>query len=139
MTLYSAAEDFAVKSLSSVPGTLAKLRYVSELRREDGQYEHWGLLRIYGERAVQLAIEETHRELVLQILRMPLRELLADARQCAEHQQTDVREYVRRLYVDADKLIPGDLGGGSARHFSTVLQSVSSLIQACKDASRLVS
>jgi hypothetical protein len=139
MTLYSAAEDFALKTLSAVPGKLARLRYVSELRGPDGQYRHWGLLRVYGERAMQQAIEETHRELALEVLRTPLGELVADAMECAEREQADVRKYATRLLADAEKIVPQNLGGGSARHFSTVLQSLASLIRCYRDANLLVS
>jgi hypothetical protein len=138
MTLLSAAEDFTQKTLSAVPTLLGKLKYVSGLRRNDGQYEHWGLIRVYGMQAVQQALEDMHRELVLTVLRMPLRELVADAAQSADYEETSVGDYVARLSADAH-LLPDSIGGGSVRHFNTVLQALSNLIRSCKDANRLVS
>lgn len=139
MTLLSATEDFATRSLSAVPGVLAKLRYVAAMRRENGHYEHWGMERIYGTQTVRQVLESTHRELVLQVLRMPLSELLNDALECAQRAEVSPIEYVAQLKAEADALVPEDIGGGSVRHFSTVLKAISGLTRSCMDANRLVS
>jgi hypothetical protein len=139
MTLLSAAEDFAYKTLPALPGVLGKLRYVSGLRQADGRYEHWGLVRVYGEQAVQQVLGDKHRDLMMQVLRLPLRELVADAIECAEHEEASPADYVALLTEDAKKLIPENVGGGSAHHFRTVLQTLSGLIRSHKDANRLVS
>jgi len=139
MTLLSAVEDFSTRTLATIPGVLGKLRYVAGLRLEDGRYEHWGMTRIYGESAVQQMLEDVHRDLVLQVLRMPLAELVSDASECAEREQVTPAEYVAQLRADADKLVPEKIGGGSVRHFNSVLQAISSLTRCCRDANRLVS
>jgi hypothetical protein len=94
MALFSAADDFSRRTLAALPGLLAKLQYVSGLRRDDGQYAHWGLARVYGEHAARQAIEGIHKDLTLQVLRTPLRELVEDAIQSAENAETDVAEYL---------------------------------------------
>lgn len=139
MPLFSAADDFSRRTLAPLPGLLARLRYVSGLRSEDGRYVHWGLARIYGEHAAGQAIEGIHRELTLQVLRTPLRELVGDAARSADSAEIGLAEYVAQLNADAFRLLPESVGGGSARHFSTVLQALSGLARSCRDASRRVS
>lgn len=139
MTLYSAVDDFALKTLASVPGVLGKLRYVSRLRRADGTYHHWGLERTFGERHAREAMESHHRELLLTILRMPLKDVLQDAKLSASAEEVDVAEYVAALRRDAEELVPADIGGGSVRHFSSVVQALGSLAPSCTGANRQAS
>lgn len=139
MALFSAAEDFSGRTLAALPGLLAKLRYVSGLRRDDGKYGHWGLARTYGEHAATQAIAGVHRELTLQVLRTPLCELVEDAMRCAENADTGLSEYIAQLNDESGRLLPESLAGGSVRHFSTVLQALSGLARSCRDANRRVS
>lgn len=137
--LLTANDDFSRKTLAAVPGVLGKLRYVSGLRLESGEYRHWGLSKVYGERTAQRAIVEAHRTLVLQVLRMSLRELLDDAAvSCAAGQDTS-HAYIMQLKSDRERLLPSDIGGGSAQHFNTVLDALESLIRGGRDANRRVS
>ncbi len=139
MPLFSAADDFSRKTLAALPGLLSKLRYVAGLRREDGQYAHWGLARTYGEHAAEQAIEAIHKELTIQVLRSPLRNLLEDAVRSAESNDTQLADYVAQLNAEQAHLLPGSLAGGSARHFSTVLQALSGLARSYTAANRRVS
>jgi hypothetical protein len=139
MTLYSAAEDFAVRTLSCVPGTLGKLRYVGALRKPDGTYEHWGLERTFGEKPARDAIESSHRELMLKLLRMPLREVMEDAVLSASAEDMKVSEYVEQLRREANLLVPADAGGGSVPHFSSILQALGSLAPSYMVANRQAS
>lgn len=139
MALFSAADDFSRRTLAALPGLLAKLRYVSGLRREDGQYAHWGLARVYGDHVARQAIERIHKELALQVLRTPLRELVQDAIQSAGNAETDVAEYVAQLNKELGRLLPDKFAGGSVRHFSTVLQALSGLARSYTAANRRVS
>jgi hypothetical protein len=43
-------------------------------------------------------------------------------------------EYVERLRSRVPALLPADLGGGSARHFSSVLQALSILVSSMPKA-----
>jgi hypothetical protein len=128
MTLYSPLEDFMQRTVSQVPGLWAKLEYISSLRAEEGGYEHWGLARLFGNEAAQKAIEQAHRNLVLQMLRTPLSTLVEEAKKTAEQQKTALNVYVQELNSQSDRLLPVKLGGGSAKHFSSVLLALSCLV-----------
>ncbi len=118
MTFLSAYEDFVERTLAALPGWWRKLDYLAGLRRADGRYAHWGLQRVYGERRAQEAMAQAHRELMLQVLRTPLRALVDEV----EGGGKEALEFLRQSGVD---LLPGDLGGGSARHFSSVVSAIS--------------
>ncbi len=139
MSLFSVADDFSCNTLGAVPGLWGKLRYVSSLKQSEGHYEHWGLTRKYGTNAVQSAIFDAHRELIFQVLRMPLRQLLAETEKAANRDDVSIKEFVSRLAAEFESLMPTRVGGGSQRHFMTVLQSLSSLVQGYTDASRQAS
>ena len=129
MSLFSALEDFLKTTISRVPGRWNKLVYVAGLRQQ-GRYRHWGLERAHGEQAVQHALRELHHLLFLEVLRTPLPELLEDAEQSASEQELEAEAYLRELGTKDMSLLPADLGGGSARHFSAVLLALSCLVQA---------
>jgi hypothetical protein len=128
MTLKSAIEDVIGTTLAAVSGVLGKLEYLSRLRRGRGSpYTHWGISRAYGEAAAQEALAEAHRLLFLRVLQTPLKELQNDVEISSEASQMKPKEYVENLRGDSRTLLPKDLGGGSARHFSSVLHALLSL------------
>jgi hypothetical protein len=128
MTLKSAIEDVIGTTLAAVSGILGKLEYLSLLRAEGGTpYTHWGLGRVYGEVAAQEALAEAHRLLFLRVLRTPVRELRNDVMISSEASRMNPCEYLENLQGDLPVLMPHDLGGGSARHFSSILHALSSL------------
>jgi hypothetical protein len=140
MSIFSVDEDFVRNTLDAIPGLWGKLRYVSSLRKgDDGRYEHWGLMRKYGENAAEKSIRGIHRELALRILRMPLRELMKETAGGAAQSEIPLREFVTRLIAEQNLLLPNDLGGGSARHFTTVVEALSCLTQPDRGANRQVS
>lgn len=129
MGLRSALEDLTETTLAVVSGVLAKLRYLAGLRRElDGAYVHWGLSRAHGEAAAQQAISDSHREVFLRVLRTPLRELKQDVETSSSSSGMTETELLDELSGKEKDLLPRDLGGGSTRHFSSVLQALSALI-----------
>jgi hypothetical protein len=128
MTLRSALEDLLETTLIGVAGITGKIEYVASLRDQvSGTYSHWGLTRTHGEAAAQQALAEAHRQLFLRLLRTPLCTLCDDVVISGEALQMTGVEYVERLRSRAAALLPPDLGGGSARHFSSVLQALSAL------------
>lgn len=139
MSIFSAEEDFSRNTLDAVSGVWQKLRYVSELRQPDGHYEHWGLMRKYGKNAAERAILRAHQELALHILRMPLGKLVEQTADAAAQGEISPSVFVARLIAEGHRLLPGDLCGGSLRHFTSVLESLSSLAQAYRDANRQAS
>ena len=129
MTLKSALEDLLGTTLAGVAGIAGKIEYVASLRdTASGAYSHWGLTRAYGETAAQHALAEAHRLMFLRLLRTPLRALRDDVVVSSGALQMTAGEYVERLRNHAPALLPPDLGGGSARHFSSVLHALSILV-----------
>ena len=145
MTLKSALEDVLGTTLAAVAGVVGKIEYVASLRDlASGAYSHWGLSRAYGDSAAQQALAEAHRLLFLRLLRTPLRTLRDDV--VASYQATNLGgasdgesgnesgkkltagEYMEGLRQRVPALMPQDLGGGSARHFSSVLRALSILV-----------
>jgi len=136
MTYLSASEDFLTTTVASLPGAWGKLHYLSELRTEDGDYDHWGLTRLHGKAAVQRALREAHREVFLEILRTPLGRLLDDASLSAADQELDALSYFSQLSARRQALLPPNLAGGLEAHFSSVLKALSKLAQARSSATR---
>ena len=129
MTLKSALEDLLGTTLAGIAGLARKIEYIASLRdTATGAYSHWGLTRAYGESAAQHALAEAHRLLFLTMLRTPLRTLRDDVVVSSGGLEMTAGEYVERLRSHAPALLPADLGGGSARHFSSVLQALSILV-----------
>ena len=127
MTLKSALDDVLAVTLTAVSGIVGKLEYLSCLRETPDSYSHWGLARVYGEGAAQQALAEAHRTCFLIILRTSLRTLRDDVAVSNREEQKPAEEYVEDLRSRLPILLPLDLGGGSARHFSSVLHALSSL------------
>ena len=71
---------------------------------------------------------EAHRLLFLRLLRTPLRALCDDAIVLSQGLEITAGEYVEGLRSRTPELLPADLGGGYARHFSSVLQALSILV-----------
>ena len=131
MALKSALEDLLDTTIAGVAGIAGKIEYVAGLRDSaSGAYSHWGLTRAYGEPAAQHALAEAHRLLFLRLLRTPLRALCDDAIVSSKALQITAGEYVEGLRRRSAELLPANLGGGSARHFSSVLQALSILVSA---------
>jgi hypothetical protein len=127
MTLKSAFEDVLETTLAAVSGIIGKLEYIAGLRDGNKKYMHWGLQRLHGEEASQQALAEAHRLLFLNILRAPLRMLKDDLKQSSDAQQAAPHEYAESLRMRQQNILPQDLGGGSVRHFNSVLRALSSL------------
>lgn len=129
MTLRSALEDLLTTTLAGVAGIAGKMEYLASLRDPaSGNYSHWGLSRSYGETAAQQALAEAHRLLFLRLLRTPLRTLRDDVVVSSGELQMTAGEYVAGLRGRGPMLLPPDLGGGSPRHFSSVLEALSILL-----------
>ena len=127
MTLYSALEDLQETTLRAFTGCLIKLEYLSGLRDKEGTYDHWGLTRVHGDLAARRALARAHRSLLSKVLAMPFRNLLEDARQSGEVAGLPPAAYAERLA--ATNLLPQEPGAGSARHLSSVLHALSSLLK----------
>ena len=135
MVLLSALEDFVVRTLGALSGPLSRLAYIGSLRHSNGLYEHWGLTRAYGDHAAASAISDAHTQVWLQVLRTPLRKLAAEAETSASGITAD--DVVRWRNQPA-ALTPSNPGGGSPRHFHSILLALSQLPHSVPERSALV-
>ena len=129
MTLLSALEDLQETTLRAFAGCLNKLEYLAGLRDKGGGYEHWGLARVYGDLAAKKALARAHRSLLSKVLAMPIRKLAEDVNQSSEVAGVPPSAYVERLAAASPNLLPHGPGAGSARHLSSVLHALSSLLK----------
>ncbi len=122
MTLLSALDDLVIRTLAVVPGRLQKLQYLAGLRGESGAYEHWGLEKVHGSEAARHALAEAHSSLFIELLRTPLGKIRAEGSFGASG--SPLQGATSRM------LVPGDLKGGSQRHFNSVLAALEALSRA---------
>lgn len=132
MVFLSAFHDFVSRTLASLPGPLSKLAYIGELRR-DGDYEHWGLSRVHGDPAAREAIAVAHAQVWREVLHTPLPELLEELESLSEG---NVADRVAGLRAAEARLTPMDCGGGSKRHFNSILLALSLLSRTAKGSSQ---
>ncbi len=130
MVLLSALEDLLTRTLAAIPGLLGRLEYVSSLK-VDGHYGHWGLSRVYGERAAQRTLGEAHRTLLGEVLQTPLEMLVEDSESSCLAQGRDTTAYLQELQDRRTNLLPEkDAGAATTRHFNSVLSALSALTRA---------
>src|ERR1700686_4506848 len=139
MTLHSALEDLHETTLRALAGCLNKLKYLAGLRDKEGSYEHWGFARVYGDAAAKRALARAHRSLLSKVLAMPIRTLVEDAKQSGEVAGLPPAAYVERLATGSPNLLPQGPGAGSARHLSSVLHALSSLLKTPREDANLPS
>jgi hypothetical protein len=125
MRLKSALEDFEANTLRMVPGLLGRLFYVGSLRDEDGQYSHWGLVKVYGDDAAQRAIRISHHVLLSETLKKPLAVLLNDApASCAKDHLTE-----KELLAALAQSPPKPLSPAARAHLRSVLSALLALVE----------
>ena len=127
MPLKTALTDLSSTTLAAIVGTLGKIRYLAELRREPASYDHWGMVRVHGEANAQGAFAKAHQSAFLRTLRTPLEELLDDAGVSAQAINNTRDQFLGDLQSRSSALIPPDRGGGSIRHFMSVLHALVAL------------
>jgi hypothetical protein len=131
MTLFSPYEDFVLRTLSAFGSSLEKLAYLRGLRNADGHYYHWGISRRFGQENASQALAQAHTELWLEVLRTPIPVLFANSQELATDSARPFE--AGNGAEDAWELTPANLGGGSKRHFSSVLLAVSLLSRAARE------
>ena len=121
MKILSASQDFEQVSLSGFPSVLEKLVYLAGLRRENGDYAHWGLAKVYGEQVAGAAIAAAHGRLYSDCLSSPLERLATEISSAALEQALSPEAYVERVEVNRKRLVPQITRSGSAKHLDAVL------------------
>ncbi len=124
MTLKSALEDLSHTTLEAISGCLRKLEYLAGLRKNGGDYAHWGFNKVYGEAPANKALTTAHRAAVSDVLSTPLRNLLEDVEASSQEAGVGTERYLESLAKKEDELLPDDPGAGSARHLSSVLHAL---------------
>lgn len=133
MSLLSTLDDFLNRTLSAVPGLLARVEYVSSLRK-DGRYAHWGLSRVHGEHAAEQCISSTHKTLIAEVLKTPLRVLAKDNENSCVAEGREADRYLEELEGRKDALLPATPGRASELHFSSVLHALWALARSQRNA-----
>ena len=129
VTFTSAFEDFEGRTLSAVPGLLGKLRYVAHLCNSSGANLHWGLGKVHGNEAAEMAIRSSQRMLVTRILRTPLRDLADDLQRSATGAEMKDVDLLSTLERPLKGDLPVQNSGASEKHFRSVLHTLSALTQ----------
>src|SRR5438270_15101 len=133
MELLESLDNFIKRTLAVVPGLWHKLAYLGGLRKESGDYDHWGLSKRYGNEATKNALVAAHEEVFLEVLRKPLGNLLNEAEENAGEKDLPPAEYVDELWLSRKPMTPAELGGGSYKHFEVTLKTLKSLLKARSD------
>ncbi len=121
MTLLNAAEDFRKRTLAHISGSLARLRYLGELRSQG--HSHWGLEQKHGAEAAGSAVRESHTEGFVEVLRTDLDELVEEF----PSQEETLLSPGGKL-PEARALEPENPGGGSRRHLRGLMYALSKVI-----------
>lgn len=123
MPLLSPIDDFLIRSLGPVKDSVARLRYLGEIRR-NSVYLHWGMERAYGPERANEALAEIHSRLWLDVLRTPIKRLRAEA---SINGLADLESDRIDLPLSSPELIPFDTRGGSVRHMRLIATTLSML------------
>lgn len=141
MTLKSALQDLKQTTLAAVTGLFGKLAYLASLRqkKEEG-YQHWGMSHIYGRETSDKALAIAHGEVVTEVLRTPVHNLVEDLHDSCKPEGVPPQEYVEGLRQEFENLLPGaKKNSPSALHLSSVLVALSALEKNREGATRSTS
>lgn len=130
MELLESLDNFIKRTLAVVPGLWHKLAYMGGLRKDSGEYDHWGLSKRYGNEATKSALSAAHEQVFLDVLRKPVGNLLDEAEENAAEKEIPAEEYVEELWLSRKPMTPDEVGGGSSRHFEVTLKTLQSLARA---------
>ncbi len=130
MTLYSALEDLASRTLMALPGRFSRLLYLAGLRDLRGRYSHWGLNLMHGEEEVQRAAAESHGQVLADLLRTPLQNLELDAIHAARQHGQSSEKVLSDMQDNPSPLLAPDAGPETQKHFSSVLMALARLARA---------
>ena len=127
MELFESLDNFIKRTLAVVPGLWHKLAYLGGLRKDSGDYDHWGLSKRYGTEATKTALGSAHEQVFINVLRKPVATLLKEVKENAAEKELPDEEYVEELWLSREPMTPNDLAGGSKRHFEATLKTLRSL------------
>lgn len=134
MTLKSALQDLRETTLAAVSGLLAKLAYLASLRRREGGYLHWGLSLVHGEESSDRALKAAQSEVLSDVLRTPISELVKDLRESSEKSNQTSEAYIESMRERVRELLPSSDDPATAAHLNSVLIALSTLEKSRKRA-----
>jgi hypothetical protein len=117
MPLLSAGDDLRKRTLARLSGSLARLRYLADLRAQG--HAHWGLEQKYGSQQAAAAIRKEHTEGFIEVLRTDLDELVDEF----PKQEEDVVTSDGAV-PSGKSLEPENAAGGSRHHLSGLLYAL---------------
>jgi hypothetical protein len=127
MTLKSALQDLRETTLGAISGLFAKLAYLASLRRREGGYRHWGFSLVHGEESSERALKAAQSELLSNVLRTPISELVEDLRESSRQSDKTAEAYVEGMREQFSELLPAPQDEASAAHLNSVLIALSAL------------
>jgi len=116
MRLLDGYSDFVERSLSKVPGLLAKACFLAEIRLGD-HYAHWGMEQSYGREVSTEVLRRVDVETNQRLLRAPISSLWAEL-----EQDSGLRKLMIQLADQADVMLP--VNTAAARHTRLVFDSL---------------
>jgi hypothetical protein len=123
----SAYEDLRCFTLDKIAGAWGKLAYVADRRTSEGEYEHWGFVRVHGAAAAQEAFFEAHRSILTTILHTPLNLLRRDLQESSAAEEVTTSSYVSKLCSEPERLLPSDCSKMTQLHLLYLLRTLSIL------------
>lgn len=73
--IFDAKDDFKRRTLSALPTLLEKLAYICSLQTKVGDYQHWGMSRVFGQESATKAIQSAHSETASALISVPLKDI----------------------------------------------------------------
>jgi hypothetical protein len=122
MTLFSAYEDFVIRTLGALKGPWERLIFVAGLRGETGYHEHWGLEYTHGPQEAKGAMAQAHTEIFQKVLETPVPELWEESEAVSRKQKS--------LVQNLDQMVPTDRNGCSSEHFHYIMEALTLLAAA---------
>lgn len=122
MTLFSASEDLALRTLRYVYGSLNRLTYLAGLKDPSGNYHHWGIARVHSDEECNRAALEAHHEVVHEMLRKPISEMLLEVQRYGEADITP-----DAFSADMSRWMPQGSSKAAETHLKSVLHALSEL------------
>jgi len=119
-------DEETLRSVSAVPGNLARLAYLASLQQGPGDYNHWGLIREYGKEAVSAAFRRSHQLVIDTVLQTDISELLGEVLVAAKDRRESVVQFLERL-LSGRFLKPPEFPRHAEIHFSWLCESLRAL------------
>lgn len=127
MKFLSPEEDFDLRTLSTISGSLRRTSYLLGLRDENGTPSHWGLERAYGAKKAREVIRTAYSKQLQEILRSSIRDLWVEATDL--YGTGDDTVFLSRMSEMILKTAQEELAHPHFKHLSSTLDALAELAQ----------